>query len=89
MTKTVLVLGAMDTKAREYAFLRDQILQSDNLVPPQDGRQLRLGSTGHGTHDVDLLGFARIIDMDLEHEAIQLRFGQRIGSFLLERVLRR
>ena len=29
-----------------------------------------------------------IIDLDVEHEAVELRFGQRIGSFLLDRVLR-
>ena len=31
----------------------------------------------------------RIIDVDLHQEAVELRFGQRIGAFLLQRVLRR
>ena len=31
----------------------------------------------------------RIVDHHVEHEAIELRFGQRIGAFLLDRVLRR
>ncbi len=30
----------------------------------------------------------RIADQDVEHEAVKLRFGQRIGPFLLDRVLR-
>ena len=30
----------------------------------------------------------RIIDLDVEHEAVELGFGQRIGAFLLDRVLR-
>ena len=31
----------------------------------------------------------RIVDVDLHQEAVELRFGQRIGAFLLDRVLRR
>ena len=30
----------------------------------------------------------RVADADLEHEAVELGFGQRIGAFLLDRVLR-
>ena len=32
---------------------------------------------------------ARIVDHDVQHEAIELRFRQRIGAFLLDRILRR
>ncbi len=35
-----------------------------------------------------LFGGARIVDVQLEHEAVELRFGQRVGAFLLDRVLR-
>ena len=38
--------------------------------------------------DLELLLEARVLDEDLEHEAVQLGFGQRIGAFLLDRVLR-
>ncbi len=38
--------------------------------------------------DLFLLRERRIVDLDIEHEAIELRFGQRIGSFLLDRILR-
>ena len=31
----------------------------------------------------------QVRDDDVEHEAVELRFGQRIGAFLLDRVLRR
>ena len=31
----------------------------------------------------------RIVDVDLHQEAVELRFRQRIGAFLLDRVLRR
>jgi hypothetical protein len=40
-------------------------------------------------HDVDLLVVRRMLDDDVEHEAIELRFGQRIRAFELDRVLRR
>ena len=30
----------------------------------------------------------RVVDLDVEHEAVELGFGQRVGAFLLDRVLR-
>ena len=39
--------------------------------------------------DLELLVEVGILHKDLEHEAVLLRFGQRIGSFLFDRVLRR
>ena len=42
----------------------------------------------HQIEDLALLGFLRITDIQLQHEAIELRFGQLIGAFLFERVLR-
>ena len=50
--------------------------------------QRRLGD-GHRIEDRALFRAVRIIDDDLQHEAIDLRFGQRIGAFLFERILRR
>ena len=38
--------------------------------------------------DPELFFLLGIIDEDVEHEAVELRFGQRIGAFLLDRVLR-
>ena len=32
---------------------------------------------------------ARVADLDLQHEAVELRLGQRVGALLLDRVLRR
>ena len=45
--------------------------------------------SGHGVQNGALLGAIRIADDQLQHEAIDLRFRQRISAFLLERVLRR
>ncbi len=38
--------------------------------------------------DAELLLFLGIVHEDVEHEAVLLRFGQRIGAFLLDGVLR-
>ena len=38
--------------------------------------------------DLQLLREAGIINQNLEHEPVELGFGQRIGAFLLDRVLR-
>ncbi len=42
----------------------------------------------HAAGDLPFLGAAGVIDLDVEQEAVELRFGQRIGPFLLQRVLR-
>ena len=56
------------------------------------GRQHRLDAVdqraGGAAGDFDLFLERRIADEDLEHEAILLRFGKRIGPFLLDRILR-
>ena len=36
-----------------------------------------------------LLRSRRVVDDDVEHESIELRFRQRIGPFLFDRILRR
>ena len=40
-------------------------------------------------NQVELFLLGGVIDEDIEHEPVELRFGQRVGSFLLDRVLRR
>ncbi len=46
-----------------------------------------LGIERHVEHRPKRLA-GRVRHHELEHEAVQLRFGQRIGSFLLDRILR-
>ena len=48
-----------------------------------------LGSLGKALHDAPLVRLRRRLDEALEHKAVDLRFGKRIGAFLLDRVLRR
>ena len=43
----------------------------------------------HAAHDLLLFVARRVADAELEHEAVDLRFGQRIRALLLDRVLRR
>ncbi len=52
------------------------------------GRGWRAGSFGHGLENLPLLGARGIADFQFQHEAVDLRFGQRISAFLLDRVLR-
>ncbi len=66
-----------------------QVLQLEDAVAGQHGADLvddlRRGPAG----DLELFLEGRILDEDLEHEAILLGLGQRIRAFLLDRVLRR
>ena len=43
---------------------------------------------GHAVQDLPLLLLRGVGDRQLEHEAVDLGLGQRIGAFLLDRVLR-
>ena len=53
-------------------------------------RQLVARLVGGGAdHDADFVLERRIADLDLEQEAVELRLGQRIGAFGLDRILRR
>jgi hypothetical protein len=53
-------------------------------------QRLDRGRRGGGGlhHHRDLVVLGQVVDHDVEHEAVELRFGQRIGAFHLDRVLR-
>ena len=72
-----------DRQAAHQALRRHQVVRRH--------RGLRLGLLGAGGVEQDApLGLAvRIVDVDLHQEAVELGFGQRIGAFLLQRILRR
>ena len=53
------------------------------------GLRLALFGAGGVEHDPPLGVAVGIVDVDLHQEAVELRFGQRIGAFLLDRVLGR
>ena len=50
---------------------------------------MALFGAGRVEQDAPLGVAIGIVDVDLHQEAVELRFGQRIGAFLLDRVLRR
>src|SRR3954451_11534416 len=52
-------------------------------------RNRRLAVARGQRQDAVLLRLRRIVDDHVEHEAIELRLGQRVGALLLDRVLRR
>ena len=61
----------------------------DDLAGRQQMIQFGQRIAGRRPRDLDLLGFRRIVDLDQKHEPVQLGLGQRVGAFLLDRVLRR
>ena len=73
--------------------LRDGHLARQRLEPLQilageqrlDGVRRRRGGL---EHDGDLVVLREVVDHDVEHEAVQLRLGQGIGAFQLNRVFR-
>ena len=63
-------------------------LQRGELLGRGDGGDF-LRDAGHPLDDDELFFLARIADQHLHHEPVDLRFGQRVGAFGLDRVLRR
>jgi hypothetical protein len=67
---------------REHGGRIDERLHRIDLQP------LANAPGGDLAHQADFLRHRRIVDADLEQEAVELRLGQRVGAFLLDRVLR-
>src|SRR5262245_30853247 len=79
---------ALDLVVDEY--LARHLARGEDLVGRQHLGRARLGARArHAVDDLDLVVARRIADLDLEHEAIELRLGQRIRALLLDRVLGR
>src|SRR5579884_1226725 len=74
---------------RRDRHLADDVLHFQNVRRRQDALDLWDVRRCRLLNDAELFLFVGIIDEDIEHEAVLLRFGQRIGAFLLDRVLRR
>ena len=66
-----------------------QPLRGDQLVGGHGRLRLALFGAGGVEHDPPLGLAVGIVDVDLHQEAVELRFRQRIGAFLLDRVLGR
>jgi hypothetical protein len=63
--------------------------QRHDALTVHDLRHFRRVRERGAAHDFVQLGAIEIRHVELEHEAVELRLGQRIGPFLLERILRR
>ena len=72
-----------------HRHLPHETLERDQVVAADRPLELRILQRGRGPDDAELLVVRRVVDDDVEHEAIELRFRQRIGAFQLDRVLRR
>ena len=64
-------------------------MQRDQLLRGQRGLDRFLVSARGFDEDFPLSVEIRVRHIDFEQEAVELRFWQRIGAFLLNRVLRR
>ena len=58
-------------------------------APVKTRERLRRGRARRPGDDLHFVVLREVVHHDVEHEAIELRFGQRIGAFQLDRVLRR
>ena len=67
--------------------LFDDLTRLDDIIGREDRQHGLLLRCDVLTDDGLLLFFLRITNHDLEHETVGLRLGQRISTFLLDRVL--
>jgi hypothetical protein len=68
--------------------LADDVRQLGNLLGVERGRNLHLNICCRALDDFQLFLGRGIIDPDMEHEPVELCLRQRVGAFLLDRVLR-
>ena len=66
-----------------------QPLEPGDLLGGERGGRLRSLVAGRPPEDLELLGGARIVHPDVEHEPVELGLGERIGPLLLDRILGR
>ena len=68
----------------------DGLARLEDLLLRDDGFdvELRRGRR-HRVEDLAFLLARRVADVELQHEAVDLGFGQRVGALLVDRVLRR
>jgi hypothetical protein len=66
----------------------DHTLVGQHFVGVHQMIELRQGVAGGGAGDLHFFGFGRIVELDEEHEPIELGLGERIRAFLLHGILR-
>ena len=68
--------------------LQHEVLHRQDFLGRDDRLDLHLAAAGGRLDDAELVGLGRVVDLDVEHEPVLLRLGQRVRSFLLDGVLR-
>ena len=97
MARHALAVGLRSRRADELQNGADHAFAHRHL-PDQPLDILQTGGVDHRTglgfaepggfdQDAPLILFIRIADIDLHQKAVELGFGQRVGAFLLQRVL--
>ena len=71
-----------------HRHLAYQVLQVHDGLARKDLADLDLLAAGGLRQDPLFLRRGGVVDLDVEHEAVQLGLGQRVGAFLLDGVLR-
>src|SRR5689334_579064 len=95
--RRVTVVGARGSHqgcgVAQYGICRgdaaNELLERDELARAKYGGKWFAGRARGAAENGDLLLFFRVADANVEQESVELRFGKRIGAFLLDRVLRR
>ncbi len=68
--------------------LPHELLDPEDVAPLEDRLNVALDRLRGGQNDLSLFIPRGVTDVDGKHEPVELGFRQRIGSFLLDRVLR-
>ncbi len=67
----------------------DDLVEMEQILAGEE-RLDRLGrSGGRFQDDGDFVGLGQVVDLDVEHEAVELGLGQRVGAFHFDGVLGR
>ena len=66
--------------------LADELLDQNNIAALKYRLNIVLDRLSGGHHDIALFLPCRVVDIDRKHETVELGFGERISSFLLDRV---
>ena len=64
-------------------------MKTQHILAGEQRLNFRRAARGGLLDDGDFVVFRQIIDHHVEHETVELRFGQRIRAFHFDRVLRR
>jgi hypothetical protein len=65
----------------------DELLEGEDFLAVEQVVERVAGGAGGFAGDALFLVGGRVIDLDQEHEAVELGLGQRVGAFLFDRVL--